>query len=357
MSKFKIGDRVVVEKILNDFQGVEIGNTGTVENVHSDNRRYPVRVFVNEKNHSVNFSEDELMLLSEHKELEEEAKEKEEQYSTEGKHMLVDAWGVEFKKLNDLFLLRDVMSLGIEKSGAKVISIQQHKFNPNGVTIIFLLSESHFSIHTYPEQGYAGIDCYTCGDTVKPEVAVQHLLDYLEPKQVNKKVVSRGNNRGMSMYGVTSETGSATIDAEITGGVTINSSDYTSALRMDSKGNIKVHTNGSQPEVASKEEVMSMADVLKDMFNLVMKDLGDDLASTNGTSLLISNCRSLLHIELNNGSISYPDALLLKSRLIDMKNSVEVKIKENIKNYNTQSKFIDMYKVVDSMMKSIGDIT
>jgi S-adenosylmethionine decarboxylase len=118
-------------------------------------------------------------------------------YSTEGKHVLADVWGVDFDKLNNLADLQTTMIMGAKKSGATVLSVQQHQFEPNGVTVLLLLSESHFSIHTYPDSGFAGIDCYTCGEDVDPIVAVRELIDYLKPLGISIKTVQRGRDYGI----------------------------------------------------------------------------------------------------------------------------------------------------------------
>jgi S-adenosylmethionine decarboxylase len=55
-----------------------------------------------------------------------------------------------------------------------------------------MLSESHLSIHTYPERGFAAIDCYTCGQTVDPQVAIDHLVAVLQPTQTYAKKLIRG---------------------------------------------------------------------------------------------------------------------------------------------------------------------
>lgn len=119
------------------------------------------------------------------------------EYSTNGRHVIVDAWGVDFRKLDNLETLEKTMRAGASRSGATVLSSQSKQFEPNGVTILLLLSESHFSIHTYPEKGFAGIDCYTCGDTVNPILAVRTLLSYLQPEGVSLKVVERGRETGV----------------------------------------------------------------------------------------------------------------------------------------------------------------
>ncbi|MDR6225749.1 adenosylmethionine decarboxylase [Desmospora profundinema] len=115
------------------------------------------------------------------------------EYSTFGRHVAMDAWGVDFDLLNDASWLEKHMKAAAEKSGATVLSSQAQAFDPQGATVLVLLSESHISIHTYPEKGFAALDCYTCGYEVDPMVAIQHMLDVLKPTQAFPKVMHRGD--------------------------------------------------------------------------------------------------------------------------------------------------------------------
>ncbi len=114
------------------------------------------------------------------------------EYSTFGRHVAVDTWGVNFDRLNDAEWLQSQMIEAAEISGATVLSVQAKQFEPQGATVLVLLSESHLSIHTYPEKGFAAIDCYTCGDTVDPQTAINYLVSVLEPEQVHAKKLVRG---------------------------------------------------------------------------------------------------------------------------------------------------------------------
>jgi S-adenosylmethionine decarboxylase len=115
-----------------------------------------------------------------------------EEYSTFGRHVAVDTWGVDFDILNDCEYLKDRMIEAAEKCGATVLSVQSKQFEPQGATVLVLLSESHLSIHTYPEKGFAALDCYTCGETVDPQVAIDYLLEIFKPKRVYDKMLQRG---------------------------------------------------------------------------------------------------------------------------------------------------------------------
>jgi S-adenosylmethionine decarboxylase len=114
------------------------------------------------------------------------------QYSTYGRHIAVDAWGVDFTVLDNVHFLQQIMIEAAEKSGASVLSVIHKKFDPNGCTILILLSESHLSIHTYPEKEFAAIDCYTCGMNVDPKIAMDDLIEILKPKKMYSKTLIRG---------------------------------------------------------------------------------------------------------------------------------------------------------------------
>ena len=118
-------------------------------------------------------------------------------YSTWGTHYIADLWGVDFDLLNDAKFLIESMETCIINAGAKVLDVIHHKFEPNGVTVLLLLSESHFSIHTYPEDGYASIDCYTCGTTVKTDQAIDSMIDLLKPSYDDVMYIQRGEKGGM----------------------------------------------------------------------------------------------------------------------------------------------------------------
>jgi S-adenosylmethionine decarboxylase len=104
----------------------------------------------------------------------------------------VDAWGVRYDLLNDADWLQNQLVEAAEITGATVLSVQSRQFEPQGATVLVMLSESHLSIHTYPEKGFAAIDCYTCGETVDPQSAVDRLMEVLKPERVHAKKLIRG---------------------------------------------------------------------------------------------------------------------------------------------------------------------
>lgn len=106
-----------------------------------------------------------------------------------GKHYLLNLYGCSFVLLDDERCLIDLLEYAAVASGATVIQTISKKFDPQGVTVICLLSESHISIHTWPEEGKAAVDVYTCGDcnpkigcdiVIQQLYATTHTLSYIE---------------------------------------------------------------------------------------------------------------------------------------------------------------------------------
>jgi len=108
---------------------------------------------------------------------------------------LVELYECDSKKLNDLGKLEMVLEEAVRISGATALKASFHQFAPQGVSGVIIIAESHFTIHTWPEYGYAALDIFTCGHSVDSQKA----LDYIE-KELNVKTVSvtemrRGNIR------------------------------------------------------------------------------------------------------------------------------------------------------------------
>jgi S-adenosylmethionine decarboxylase len=94
-----------------------------------------------------------------------------------GRHCVAELGGGCPCLIDDENYVRDAIVEAARKSGASLLNITSHKFQPQGVTAIALLSESHISFHSWPEKGYAAVDAFTCGTHCDPEVAIRHLKD------------------------------------------------------------------------------------------------------------------------------------------------------------------------------------
>ena len=95
-----------------------------------------------------------------------------------GKHYLLNLYDCSFVLLNDEQYLIKLLESAAILSGATVIQTIFKKFDPQGVTVICLLAESHISIHTWPEEGKAAVDLYTCGDS-NPKLGCDMIIDQL----------------------------------------------------------------------------------------------------------------------------------------------------------------------------------
>jgi S-adenosylmethionine decarboxylase len=98
---------------------------------------------------------------------------------TVGKHCILELYGCDGAKLDDEDFLRVTITAAAKRAGATLLNLITHRFEPQGVTGLALLAESHISIHTWPESGYAAVDVFTCGDHTMPEKACAVLVDEL----------------------------------------------------------------------------------------------------------------------------------------------------------------------------------
>ncbi len=97
-----------------------------------------------------------------------------------GKHCILELYDCDFQRLDDEAFLRDAITTAARRAGATLLHLITHRFDPQGVTGLALLAESHISIHTWPESGYAAVDVFTCGDHTMPERACQVLVEQLD---------------------------------------------------------------------------------------------------------------------------------------------------------------------------------
>ena len=109
----------------------------------------------------------------------------------QSKHLLLELYGCDNEKLNDESFLRCLLNKAAKLSKATVLNLISNKFQPQGVTAIALLAESHISIHTWPESNYAAVDIFTCGQNMMPELASQYLIESLKAEDHFLRVVDR----------------------------------------------------------------------------------------------------------------------------------------------------------------------
>ena len=98
---------------------------------------------------------------------------------TVGKHCILELYDCDCARLDDESFLRSAITHAALRAGATLLQLITHHFPPHGGTGLALLAESHISIHTWPESGYAAVDVFTCGDHTMPEGACRVLAEEL----------------------------------------------------------------------------------------------------------------------------------------------------------------------------------
>ena len=109
----------------------------------------------------------------------------------QSKHLLLELYRCDYDRLNDESFLRCTLNRAAKLANATVLNLISNKFEPQGVTAIALLAESHISIHTWPESNYSAVDIFTCGQNMLPELACQYLIDVLKAEEHSLSVIER----------------------------------------------------------------------------------------------------------------------------------------------------------------------
>ena len=111
------------------------------------------------------------------------------------RHILAEIVQASPEKLDDLPVLESLMVEAALKTGAEVRDTVFHRFHPQGISGVVIISESHLAIHSYPEHGYASLDIFTCGDRVDPYAAVDYLVEAFQGEIADITEISRGQGK------------------------------------------------------------------------------------------------------------------------------------------------------------------
>ena len=109
-----------------------------------------------------------------------------------GRHLIVEFYGCNQQFLDNIDYIKEHMILAAEKAGATVVGEMFHKFNPIGASGAVILAESHISIHTWPEHGYAALDFFTCGDHCDPYKGFNYLKLMFQATSEQVTALNRG---------------------------------------------------------------------------------------------------------------------------------------------------------------------
>ncbi len=109
-----------------------------------------------------------------------------------GTHILLEIRDADPQRLNNLPFVRETLLGAARNLGVTVLTHSFHQFSPQGVTGIVAISESHFSIHTWPEYGYAAVDIFTCGAEFHPRQAAEMIIRAFRCKDPEITEIKRG---------------------------------------------------------------------------------------------------------------------------------------------------------------------
>mgnify|MGYP000291760935 CR=1 FL=1 len=109
-----------------------------------------------------------------------------------GTHCLLELYDCPADLLNDESVARKALREAAEKGNFTLLKEVAHRFEPQGITALGLLAESHISIHTWPEYGYAAVDVFTCGHRADPVRACRCIIRAYQAKRHCMLKLSRG---------------------------------------------------------------------------------------------------------------------------------------------------------------------
>ena len=111
--------------------------------------------------------------------------------STFGRHLVAEYYGCRHDILDDITVVRQLLETAATTAGATIVQTVAHQFTPHGVSVVVVVEESHLSIHTWPEAGYAAVDFYTCGEC-DPQLAHDVLARGLAATSTEVVTLHRG---------------------------------------------------------------------------------------------------------------------------------------------------------------------
>jgi S-adenosylmethionine decarboxylase len=113
-----------------------------------------------------------------------------------GSHILINVYFSEFPAVfESVSFGRKFFAEAIGKGNFRILKTGFHKFKPQGMTGFFLLSESHLSFHTWPEENHMAVDLFTCGEEKPTRKSLKHIISGLKrngAKKINHKIIKRG---------------------------------------------------------------------------------------------------------------------------------------------------------------------
>lgn len=110
---------------------------------------------------------------------------------TLGRHIILELFDCDVELLSDLEAVKAALVEAARRAEATIVTMSFHEFNPFGISGIIVITESHLSIHTWPEHRYAAVDIFSCG-RLKPDAAVHYLIERFAAERVCVVNLHRG---------------------------------------------------------------------------------------------------------------------------------------------------------------------
>jgi S-adenosylmethionine decarboxylase proenzyme len=112
---------------------------------------------------------------------------------TLGRHLILEAWGCGKEIINSVDIVKSILIKATEAAKATLVDLVCHRFSPYGVTGVAILAESHISVHTWPEYGYAAVDIFICGNTINSQNAAAFITRAFHAQETSLIELERGD--------------------------------------------------------------------------------------------------------------------------------------------------------------------
>jgi S-adenosylmethionine decarboxylase proenzyme len=102
-------------------------------------------------------------------------------------------WGCCKDIIDNVDVVKEILAKATESAKATLVDVVCHRFSPYGVTGVAILAESHISVHTWPEYGYAAGDIFICGNIINPQNAASFMIEAFHAKETSTLELKRGD--------------------------------------------------------------------------------------------------------------------------------------------------------------------
>ena len=110
-----------------------------------------------------------------------------------GRHVILELWGCCKATIDNVNAVKEILVKATEITKANLVDVMCHRFSPYGVTGVAILAESHISVHTWPEYGYAAVDIFICSNAINPQNAASYIAQAFHAKETSIAELKRGN--------------------------------------------------------------------------------------------------------------------------------------------------------------------